>query len=169
MAKDYRNQIFDLFEERIKELYPELPQSKRRSLASALASTALVVHLEHSKGFAEMHSELSLKYEQNRKQFADHITYIESRAKIFIDHMVTNKFVEINWDAVARKNKMNYKTKLVQHIVEFMNHLNEQVIDYYRKVFTFETSTTQQSGETDTVKAPIVDKFNPDFTQSSLF
>ena len=90
MQNTFRNEIFETFCERLADLYPELTEAERRSIATSLSTTALALMVENGKKLREMIAEAIMNRETFVNEFQSHIDLIDKRAKEIITNFKYN-------------------------------------------------------------------------------
>jgi hypothetical protein len=138
MQNTFRNEIFETFCERLADLYPDLTEAKRRSIANTLSSTALALMVENGKKLREMIAEAVLHRETFVNQFQTHIDLIDKRAKEVIANFKSNGMVSVEYDSVKRRKYLKARTTVLQDTCTFINQLNESVLTYYKLVYDLE-------------------------------
>jgi hypothetical protein len=138
MQNTFRNEIFETFCERLADLYPDLTEAERRSIANTLSSTALALMVENGKKLREMIAEAVLHRETFVNQFQTHIDLIDKRAKEVIANFKSNGMVSVEYDSVKRTKYLKARTTVLQDTCTFINQLNESVLTYYKLVYDLE-------------------------------
>lgn len=135
MQNTFRNEIFETFCERLADLYPELTEAKRRSIATSLSTTALALIVENGKKLREMIAEAIMNRETFVNDFQSHIDLIDKRAKEIIANFKSNGMISVEYDSVKRKKYLKARTTVLQDTCLFINQLNDSVLSYYKKVY----------------------------------
>ena len=138
MQNTFRNEIFETFCERLADLYPELTEAQRRSIANTLSSTALALMVENGKKLREMIAEAVLHRETFVNQFQTHIDLIDKRAKEVIANFREEGMVSIEFDSVKKRKYLKARTTVLQNACIFINQLNESVLSYYKLVYNLD-------------------------------
>jgi hypothetical protein len=135
MQNTFRNEIFETFCERMADLYPELTEAERRSIANTLSSTALALMVENGKKLREMIAEAIMNRETFVNEFQTHIDLIDKRAKEIIANFKSNGMISVEYDNAKRKKYLKARTSVLQDTCLFINQLNDSVLSYYKKVY----------------------------------
>lgn len=135
MQNTFRNEIFETFCERLADLYPELTEAQRRSIATSLSTTALALMVENGKKLREMIAEAIMNRETFVNEFQSHIDLIDKRAKEIIANFKSNGMISVEYDSVKRKKYLKARTTVLQDTCLFINQLNDSVLSYYKKVY----------------------------------
>lgn len=140
MQNTFRNEIFETFCERIADLYPELTEAQRRSIATSLSTTALALMVENGKKLREMIAEAVMHRETFVNEFQTHIDLIDKRVKEVIAKFKEEGMISVDYDSVKRRKVLKARTTVLQETVTFLNQLNDSVINYYKKVYNLDPS-----------------------------
>jgi len=135
MQNTFRNEIFETFCERMADLYPDLTEAERRSIANTLSNTALALMVENGKKLREMIAEAIMKRETFVNEFQSHIDLIDKRSKEIIANFKSNGMISVEYDSVKRRKYLKARTIVLQDTCTFINQLNESVLSYYKKVY----------------------------------
>jgi len=138
MQNTFRNEIFETFCERLADLYPDLTEAERRSIANTLSSTALALMVENGKKLREMIAEAVLHRETFVNQFQTHIDLIDKRAKEVIANFKEEGMISIEYDSVKKRKVLKARTTVLQNTCLFINQLNESVLSYYKLVYNLD-------------------------------
>jgi hypothetical protein len=138
MQNTFRNEIFETFCERMADLYPDLTEAQRRSIANTLSSTALALMVENGKKLREMIAEAVLHRETFVNQFQTHIDLIDKRAKEVIAKFKEEGMVSVEYDSVKKRKMLKARTTVLQNTCLFINQLNESVLSYYKLVYNLD-------------------------------
>lgn len=141
MQNNFRNEIFETFCERIADLYPELTEAQRRSIATTLSTTALALMVENGKKLREMIAEAVMNRETFVNEFQTHIDLIDKRVKEVIAKFKAEGMVSVDYDSVKRRKVLKARTSVLQETCTFLNQLNDSVLNYYKKVYNLEPSS----------------------------
>ena len=141
MQNNFRNEIFETFCERIADLYPELTEAQRRSIATNLSTTALALMVENGKKLREMIAEAVMHRETFVNEFQTHIDLIDKRVKEVIAKFKAEGMISVDFDSVKRKRVLKARSSVLQETVHFLNQLNDSVLNYYKKVYNIEPSS----------------------------
>jgi hypothetical protein len=135
MQNTFRNEIFETFCERLADLYPDITEAERRSIANTLSSTALALMVENGKKLREMIAEAIMKRETFVNEFQTHIDLIDKRAKEIIANFKSNGMISVEYDNAKRKKYLKARTTVLHDTCLFINQLNDSVLSYYKKVY----------------------------------
>jgi hypothetical protein len=135
MQNTFRNEIFETFCERLADLYPDLTEAERRSIANTLSSTALALMVENGKKLREMIAQAVMDRENFVNEFQTHIDLIDKRAKEIIANFKSNGMISVEYDNAKRKKYLKARTTVLQDTCLFINQLNDSVLSYYKKVY----------------------------------
>jgi hypothetical protein len=135
MQNTFRNEIFETFCERLADLYPDLTEAERRSIATALSTTALALMVENGKKLREMIAQAVMDRENFVNEFQAHIDLIDKRAKEIIANFKSNGMISVEYDNVKKRKMLKARTSVLQDTCTFINQLNDSVLSYYKKVY----------------------------------
>ncbi len=135
MQNTFRNEIFETFCERLADLYPDLTEAERRSIANTLSSTALALMVENGKKLREMITQAVMDRENFVNEFQAHIDLIDKRAKEIIANFKSNGMISVEYDNVKKRKMLKARTSVLQDTCTFINQLNDSVLSYYKKVY----------------------------------
>ena len=141
MQNNFRNEIFETFCDRLADLYPELTEAQRRSIATNLSTTALALMVENGKKLREMIAEAVMNRETFVNEFQTHIDLIDKRVKEVIAKFKAEGMVSVDYDSVKRRKVLKARTSVLQETCTFLNQLNDSVLNYYKKVYNLEPSS----------------------------
>lgn len=138
MKETTKNKISDLFLSHLEAKYPQLTESQRWKIGSELSKMAYEIAMQVNNDTAEAYSKNILELEQHRKQYKDHIEFLEKSTKIMLESFKRQGFVKVGEDRKTNKRILIGRTSMVTEMVEFLNALNGSVMDFYKNVYKIE-------------------------------
>lgn len=136
-----RKAIFDSFVEKLEQNPLEgLSVAKQRMLADMLTDVAYTMFKEQQSGMAETYQANVLELEQHRKMFKDQVEFLEKNTKVMLDSFKRQGFIKYDKDPKTKKTIMVARTSMVTDMVQFLNQLNQMVMDFYQNVYKIDSS-----------------------------
>lgn len=143
MKQTTKNTLRDKFLAQLEKDHQNLSENQRWKIANDLADSALdIIHLQVEE-LSRMYNANALELEQHKKQFRDHIEFVELRAKTLINDFRYNGFMKVENDRNG-KAKLVGRTTMVTDMVNFLNALNERVMKFYKEVYKIEGNSSQE-------------------------
>lgn len=99
-------------------------------MSKAISEAVQEYNTSFYKDFMAEHQELALKYEQNRTMFTDYINLLKKESEKLLKLYKDKGFVSVEFDNKKRKNILVYKTQMLKETCEFINSLNDIVVQY---------------------------------------
>ena len=138
MKNTLKTKVFEAVEKSLAEVYPELPESKRRKLASLIQEDCLEIFMENMEGLGTSHAEIAVEMESHKKMFKDHIESMQKDCKSLMEAFKKNGMVSLQIDRKTRKPVLSAKTTVVAEMVAFLNRMNELTMEFYENVYKIE-------------------------------
>ena len=132
--------MFEAFEAKMAEAYPEMSESVRRKIATLMQQLAIEIMLENSDALTKSYHENIMELENHRRMFREHIEYLQKYTKILMESFKKNSMVKVYFDSKTRKNVLKPNTSVIGDTVAFLNKLNELTIEFYENVYKIEAS-----------------------------
>ena len=133
-----KNRICDAFLDIIEEKCPELTEHQKRKISDELAKFTHEFMLSEKDEVQKGYQDAVLEMEVHRKQFRDHVDFIDKKSKIMLDSFKKQGFFKAEMDTKTNKPVLIGRTRMVDEMVEFMNSLNGSVMDFYKNVYKIE-------------------------------
>lgn len=118
----------------LKAEFPDLPEHIRQKISTRATETFLDYNNQVNKEIMLAYNELCASYEKNRSLHTAQIDYMKKMTEKLIAVYKEKGFVKIEYDSKLAKNVMTYRTTMLQETVQYMNKLNDLVIQYYKDV-----------------------------------
>ena len=90
MKNSLKTILFENFEQKIAEAYPDMTEVNRRRIAALMQNVAIDIIKENSDGLADNYSQMCLELETNKKMFREHIESIQKAYKVIFDAFKKN-------------------------------------------------------------------------------
>lgn len=148
MKNTLKTILFEKFEQKIAEAYPDMSEVNRRRIAALMQNVAMDIIQDNSDGLADNYSKMCLELETNKKMFREHIESIQKAYKVIFDAFKKNGIISMDIDRKTNRPVMKAKTTVVAEMVEFLNYLNNLTMDFYENVYKIEDSADRGSTQT---------------------
>lgn len=140
-----KKEFQELFLNILHEDFSHLSTAEKERLAAILSSGANHHMMEVNKDFTALYQELALQSEITRSAFKKHIELLENYSKKIVDHLVNATFVEKKYNTQKMTTELIPKSKATMLMVEYLNHMNKEVKNYYKDVFKIEPEKNSQT------------------------
>ena len=144
MKETTKNSLRDKFLAVLEKDHKNLSETQAWKIANDFSEIASNMMLQHNKQMSEKYNANALELEQHKKQFRDHIEFIDYRAKMLIGNFRQNGFMKVENDKRTGKPKLVGRTTMVDDMVTFLNLLNDSVVEFYEKVYKIEGSHSNE-------------------------
>lgn len=145
MKSTTKNKLLDIFLKNMLEKHG-LEEKLAWKLANELSSIAGATLQETNQGISDAYNNTITELEQHRKQFRDHIEFIERRFKIMNESFLRQKFYVLDKDKKTGKTILVSRTAMVSEMVGFLNDLNKSVEDFYVNVYKLDEQSAKENG-----------------------
>jgi len=145
MKSTTKNKLLEVFLKNLQEKHG-LDEKKAWKVANDLSTLANDMLQETNQGISEAYNLAIQEMEQQRKQFRDHIEFIEKRFKVINDSFLRQKFYVIDKDKKTGKTILVGRTAMVTEMVDFLNDLNKLVADFYINVYKLDEQGAKENG-----------------------
>jgi hypothetical protein len=142
MKNKLKEAIFESFISKLGVLDSEMSEVKKKRIADALTIDCLDLYIENNSKMTELYQEKLLEYEQNRKTYGDDILFIQENTNKLLDKLKENGFVSYQFDEKTKQKKLVSRTSVVNDMVNFINILNNRVVNYFVKVYKADDKDT---------------------------
>ena len=132
----------------IAEKHPQLNDSQSWRVASDLSKYASELTLAHNKGISESYQNVVYELEQHRNLFREHIEMVDKSVKGLLASFKRQTFVKVEIDKKTGRNKLVGRTAMVTEMVQFLNELEDNVAEFYEKVYKVEEQNAKEIGAT---------------------
>lgn len=140
MKDNIKNKMFEAFEAKLAEAYPEMGESNRRNIASLMQNIAVEIIIENTDGISKAYSDAVIELEKHRNQFREHIELIQKYTKLVLESFKKNSMVTVDFDQKLKRPVLKARTTVITDTVNFLNKLNESTIEFYENVYKIESS-----------------------------
>lgn len=140
MKDNVKNKMFEAFEAKLAEAYPDMEESTRRNIASLMQNISMEILIENTDGMSRAYSDAVIELEKHRNQFREHIELIQKHTKIVLESFKKNSMVAVDFDQKLKKPVLKARTTVIGDTVNFLNKLQESTIEFYEKVYKIEDS-----------------------------
>lgn len=140
MKDNIKNKMFEAFEAKLAEAYPEMGESNRRNIASLMQNIAVEIIIENTDGISKAYSDAVIELEKHRNQFREHIELIQKYTKLVLESFKKNSMVTVDFDQKLKRPVLKARTTVITDTVNFLNRLNESTIEFYENVYKIESS-----------------------------
>lgn len=130
--------MFEAFEAKLAEAYPDMGESNRRNIASLMQKIAMDIIIENTDGISRAYTDAVIEMEKHRGQFREHIELIQKQTKIVLESFKKNSMVSIDFDQKLKKPVLKARTTVIADTVNFLNKLQDSTIDFYENVYKIE-------------------------------
>lgn len=145
MKERTKNKISELFLSHLEAKYPELTESQRWKIGTELSNIAHEIVMQTNHDMGEAYNKNILELEQHRKQFKEHIEFLDKYTKELIQSFKRQGFLKVQEDRKKGKNVLVGRTSMVTDMVDFLNVLNSSVIEFYKNVYKIEEDKLMNS------------------------
>jgi hypothetical protein len=142
MKNKLKEAIFESFISKLGVLDSEMSEVKKKRIADALTIDCLDLYIQNNSKMTELYQEKLLEYEQNRKTYGDDILFIQENTNKLLDKLKENGFVSYQFDEKTKQKKLVSRTSVVNDMVNFINILNNRVVNYFVKVYKADDKDT---------------------------
>lgn len=143
MKQTTKNTLREKFLSQLERDHPNLPENQRWKIANDLADSASNMIQIQVEELSRMYNANALELEQHKKQFRDHIEFVEMKAKTLINDFRYNGFMKVENDRNG-KAKLVGRTTMVTDMVNFLNSLNDYVMRFYKDVYKIEGNSSNE-------------------------
>jgi len=144
--KTARDKLFAKFEDCLTLSFPEISQPKLRKCGNALVDIAYTEQSESIKVFSDLYRDISLKTEQHKLLFRQHIELISKHSNILMDELHKNQLVVVKTDKSSGKRQLVGRSIFANSLVKFLTEMDESVRKFY--VDVYEIKDEKQAKET---------------------
>lgn len=148
MKSTTKNELLEAFLKIISEKHPQLDEKQSWRIASDLSKYASELTLAHNKGISESYQNAVYELEQHRNQFREHIEFIDKTVKTLFASFKRQGFFKAEIDKKTGRNKLIGRTAMVTEMVVFLNNLEDDVAEFYEKVYKIEEHKVKEIGAT---------------------
>lgn len=141
MQNNFKKEIFDNIYKNIETICPDKTEAEKRQASDLLTNTAMDLMIENGKRLREMINKAVLDREKFISQYQDHIDFLHRKIKVVLESYKQHGVVTYDFDNVKGKKIMKGRSKVLDETINFLNELNDQVINYYQNVYNI----TQES------------------------
>lgn len=138
MKNNIKDKMFESFEAKIAEAYPEMSEAGRRKIASLMQTVAMDIMIENTDGLSKSYHDTVMELENHRKMFREHIEYVQKFTKILMESFKRNSMVKTVHDPKTKRNVLKANTTVIGDTVHFLNQLNDLTIEFYENVYKIE-------------------------------
>lgn len=144
MKETTKTLLRDKFLSCLQKDHQNLSENQQWKIANDFSEIASSTILHYNQQMSDKYNSNALELEQHKKQFRDHIEFIDSRAKMLIANFRQNGFMKVENDKRTNKPKLVGRTTMVDDMVSFLNLLNDSVVEFYEKVYKIEGNHSQE-------------------------
>lgn len=145
MKSTTKNKVLELFLKNLVEKHG-LEEKLAWRIASELSVISNSVVQESTEGISKAYNESTVLLEQHRKQFRDHIEFLEKRTKTILGNFKQQGFFTIGKDKKTGKPILVGRTSMVNDMVDFLNDMNQSVQDFYINVYKINEENAHENG-----------------------
>lgn len=133
--KTAKDKLFAKFEEHLMLCFPEISQPKLRNCGHALVDIAATEQSEAIKTFSDLYRDISLKNEQHKLLFRQHIELISKHSNILMDELHKHQLVVFKSDKNGGKKQLVGRSIFANGLVKFLTEMDESVRKFYVDVY----------------------------------
>jgi hypothetical protein len=135
MEKNLRKETFERFIETCKNNNKyNLSEAQIRHYCYFLADLFVDIQDGSHKAMVEMYHENTLTLEKSRNQFHEMVIFIEKNTNVILENLKSMGMIKKDFDKHG-KAIIKGKTTVVTDMVNYMNKLNDLVIQFYQDVY----------------------------------
>jgi hypothetical protein len=138
MKERLKNKIEDAFIKDLESKYPNIGESTIYNIAHSLSDIANTMLMDNNEGLKSMVSNAVTDLEQHRKQFQEHVEYLQKSSTKILEVLKSKALITYEYDLKKKKNILKGRTAVLNEMIEYMNLLNDMVIAYYKNVYKIE-------------------------------
>jgi hypothetical protein len=146
MKENTKQHILNQFIQTLEATMPELGEKKIWKISNDLTLVAHKIVNENVQGFAKDYQENIMELEQHRNMFREHIEFVEKSAKYLLSSFVRQSFLKPETDPKTGKQVLKPRTAMVTDMVDFLNALNNRVMDFYENVYKITDEEAKKQG-----------------------
>lgn len=135
MKSTTKSKTLNIFLKILEEKHPELSEACRRNTAYSLCDASQEILLDNSDGLSNAMSNAIIDLEQHKKMFRDHIEQVQSITKTMFTSFQSQGFIKPDIDKKTNKPYLKGRTSMVDEMVDFLNKMNNTVMDFYKDVY----------------------------------
>jgi len=145
MKSTTKNKVLELFLKNLQEKHG-IDEKLAWKIANDLSSISNEVVQESSQGISTQYNDTALELERHRKQFRDHIEFLDKRSKAILANFKQQGFFTIGKDKKTNKPILVGRTSMVNDMVDFLNDMNESVQEFYINVYKITEENASENG-----------------------
>jgi hypothetical protein len=135
MQNNFKKEIFDNIYKNIKIICPDKTEAEQRQATDLITNTVMDLMIENGQRLREMINKAVLDREKFVSQYQEHIDFLHKKIKVVIESYKEHGVVTYEIDNVKRKSVMKGRSIVLNETINFLNELNDQVINYYQNVY----------------------------------
>jgi hypothetical protein len=135
MQNNFKKEIFDNIYKNIEIICPDKTEAEQRQATDLITNTVMDLMIENGQRLREMINKAVLDREKFVSQYQEHIDFLHKKIKVVIESYKEHGVVTYEIDNVKRKNVMKGRSIVLNETINFLNELNDQVINYYQNVY----------------------------------
>ncbi len=142
MKNTLKTKLFESFEEKLAEAYPDMAEHNRRNIASLMQTLSIDILIENNDGISNAYNEAIKELEAHKKLFRDHVEELQKESKNIIQILRKNGLVTTSVDRKTNRPILVGRTTVITETVAFMNKLNEFTMNFYENVYKIEENNS---------------------------
>lgn len=142
MKNTLKTKLFESFEQKLAEAYPDMAEHNRRNIANLMQTLSIDILIENNDGMTNAYNEAIKDLESHKKMFKDHIDNLQKESKNIIQILRKNGLVSTTIDRKTQKPILIGRTSVITETVAFMNKLNEFTMNFYEIVYKIEENNS---------------------------
>jgi len=135
MKERLKNKILAEFISKMGNEYPTMEEHQIRNISYHLSNIAHDIFMHNDEGLSEMVEKAIKDLEEHRKQFQEHILFLQKNSSKILEILKSKSLVYYDSDPKLNKNVLKGRTNVLTEVVVYMNILNDMVISYYKDVY----------------------------------
>jgi translation elongation factor EF-1beta len=142
MKNTLKTKLFESFEEKLAQAYPDMAEHNRRNIANLMQNISIEILIENNDGITNSYNEAIKELEAHKKLFRDHVEELQKESKGIIQILRKNGLVSTSVDRKTNKPILVGRTTVITETVAFLNKMNEFTMNFYENVYKIEDNNS---------------------------
>jgi len=145
MLKHTKKILEDEFYKKLEAKFPDKSVHEIRKLSLFMAEETNSLLGQSNAETLELYRESTLKLEQHRKAFRDNIDMIQKNTQVLLNVFQKESLVTIRTNPKTKKTELVGRSAVITKMVEFINQLNDLIMDFYENVYEIKADRETQT------------------------
>ncbi len=136
--KTLRKTTKDEFEAALHERGIGLTEHQAHVIACMMSEKAVESARQNYEDLSKIIADLTKEYEQTRNHYREHVESLQSGTKKVMESLHKQGMVHFETNPKTRRRELKCRTSVLKSVVDFMNTIDDDVMDFFEKVYKIE-------------------------------